>query len=97
MRSFRHPRADVCPATERIGGEFHHAEVEATGQAFGNDVIRAVDEEQVALVRGQGSGPRTFDVRQMAVGRLDDVTLSAIGCPHFEHLTCTVNEPPARR
>jgi len=39
------PRADVRPATERIGGQFRHAEAEATGQALGDEVIPAVDEE----------------------------------------------------
>jgi hypothetical protein len=67
------PRAHIRPATERIGGKFHHAEAEPTGQALGNDLIRAVDEEQVTLVRSQGSGPRAFDVRQTTVGGLDDV------------------------
>jgi hypothetical protein len=52
-------RAEVGTATtEGISGKFHHAEAESTGQALGDDVIRAIDEEQVALVCGQGSGPR---------------------------------------
>ena len=67
------PRACVRSATERIGGEFHEPEAEAAGQALGDDVIPAIDEEQVAFIRSQGSGPRAFDVRQATVGRLDDV------------------------
>jgi len=39
------PRAQVRPAIERIGGELHHAEAEATRQALGDGMIRAVDEE----------------------------------------------------
>jgi hypothetical protein len=59
------PRAHVRPVSERIGGEFHDTEVEATGQALGNDVIRAVDEDQGALVRSQCSGSATVHVRHV--------------------------------
>jgi hypothetical protein len=86
------PRAYVRPATEQIGGKLHEAEAEATGQASNDDVIRAVDEEQVTLFRCQASGPRTFDVRQRP---LSDSMMaeSAMYREHFEHFTCIRRRP----
>jgi len=56
----------VRPAPEGISAEFHHAQAEATGQALDDHVIRAIDEEQVAFVRSQCSGPCAIEVRQPA-------------------------------
>jgi hypothetical protein len=74
-------------SSERVRGEFRHAEAEAAGQALGDDVIRAIDKEQGALVRGQDLASCTVHVVQTTV---DDstVSVSAMGSEHLEHFTC---------
>src|SRR5499427_3040717 len=66
-------RAEVRPASERIGGKFWHPETQVTAQAVGGGMPEAVDKEQGALFRGQHAGALAVYVRQTAVGRLDDV------------------------
>jgi hypothetical protein len=60
---------------------------EAAGRALGDDVIRAVDKEQGALVRGQGLASCAVHVVQTAVGRLDGGAvregLRALGALHL--------------
>jgi hypothetical protein len=71
----------------KIGGEFRVAEADVTGRASGDDVPRAVDEDQRSLLRCQD------------VGRLQStcdrwpffnsiMSVSPIGWAHFEHFTC---------
>jgi hypothetical protein len=67
------PWAEVRAASECIGCKFHQPETQVTVQAVSHGMPEAVDKEQGALFRGQHAGTFAVDVRQMAVGRLDDV------------------------
>src|SRR5262245_6480273 len=60
------PPQDVC-------GELVVAEADVTRRASGDDLPRAVDEDQGSLLRCQNFGSLAVNVRQKAVVRLDDV------------------------
>src|SRR4029453_1514615 len=68
------PRAYVGAApAQDVGGEFRVAEADVTGRALGDDVTRAIDEDQRSLFRCQDLRSLAVNVRQMAVVRLDNV------------------------
>jgi len=60
-------RAQVRPASQRIGGEFPEREAEVTSRTVGDDVRRAVHEHQCPLFWAQDIGPFAVNMRQMAV------------------------------
>jgi hypothetical protein len=85
------PRAHVHAApVQDVGGEFRVAEADVTGRASGDDVARAIDEDQRSLLRCQDVGALAVNVLQMAVLRFDDVGerngLSALRALHL-HVT----------
>src|SRR5262249_31331995 len=53
------PRTHDRAAVERIGGELGEPKATVAGQALSDEVLPAVDGEQIALVRGQASGAST--------------------------------------
>jgi hypothetical protein len=62
------PRAHVrSAAAQDVGGEFRVAEAHVTDRASGDDVTRAVDEDQRPLLRRQELRSLAVNVRQMAV------------------------------
>jgi hypothetical protein len=68
------PRTQIRSASsERVGGQFGHAEGEIAGDASGDDVIEAVDEEQGPLFRSQTVGASAVQVREPVTGGLDNV------------------------
>ena len=68
------PRAHVRAASAQdVGREFRVAEADVTGRASGDDVPRAVEEDQRSLFRCEDLRSLAVNVRQMAVVRLDDV------------------------
>jgi len=68
------PRAHVRAASAQdVGREFRVAEADITGRASGDDVTRAIDEDQRSLLRCQDMRALAVNVRQMAVVRLDNV------------------------
>ena len=56
------PRAQVHTTSERIGAQFHHAQLETARQARGHDVIRAEDEQQGPFLRGETLSARTVQM-----------------------------------
>ena len=62
-----------CAPPPRCLRRVRVAEADVTGRASGDDVSRAVDEDQRSLFRCQDVGPLAVNVRQMAVVRLDNV------------------------
>jgi hypothetical protein len=89
------PRAHVRAASAQdVGGEFRVAEADVTGRASGNDVTGAVDEDQRSLLRCQDVRALAVNVRQMAVGRLDDVgQRDRLGALRALHLRVTPRSP----
>src|SRR5215475_8148825 len=68
------PRAHVRAASaDYLGSEFRVAVANVTGRASGDDLPRAVEEDQCSLFRCQDLRSLAVNVRQMAVVRLDDV------------------------
>src|SRR5262245_38129426 len=81
-------RAPVHPGGEEVGTEHRGADAAATGRALGEDVLRAIDEDQGTLFRGQRERSLTVHMRQASVMRLDDVGqpdgLRALGALHLQ-------------
>jgi hypothetical protein len=59
---------------EQITGQCVESEALIAGQAASDDVRRAVEQEEGPLLHGQGVGPLAVEMRETAVGRLDDVS-----------------------
>jgi len=59
------PRAHVrATSAQDVGGEFHVAKADVAGRASGDDMTRAVHEDQRALLRCQDVGALAVHVRQ---------------------------------
>jgi hypothetical protein len=72
--TFTAPRTQLRSApSERVGAQFGHAEGAIAGDALGDDVIKAIDEEQGPLFRGQAVGSSAVQVREAATGGFDTV------------------------
>src|SRR5512138_1011817 len=66
-------RAQIRPAPEGVCRELRHVESQAAGVAAGDEMIRAIDEEQRPLFRREPVCPCAIQVREAAARRLDDI------------------------
>src|SRR5262249_45581743 len=60
-------------SAHHVGGELRVAVRDVTGRAPGNDVTRAVKEDERPLLRRQGVRSLAINMRQTPIARLDDV------------------------
>jgi hypothetical protein len=77
----------INASSERVGGQFGHAEGEIAGDALRDDLIEAVGEEQ-----GLSSGVRPWDRAQSKCERRPPkhsiTSVTEIGREHFGQFTC---------